>query len=164
VTRRVAALAALIFLWPQCAGANPVKSQYTTIDLKACKKAKRHADGDAWSCAGLPGYPVYVAEGDLRTFVSVGARPERHRAARQTLEPSNTIFANGAKRTTLEWRFERKAAVLVPYAVIMRYFTHDDSGHGQVIVVTKVTPSQSCHVAYRCAGNAGADHFGAQDR
>lgn len=148
MTRRVAALAALIFLWPQCAGANPVKSQYTTIDLKACKKAKRHADGDAWSCAGLPGYPVYVAEGDLRTFVSVGARPERHRAARQTLEPFNTIFANGAKRTTLEWRFERKAAVLVPYAVIMRYFTHDDSGHGQVIVVTKVTPSQSCHVAY----------------
>ena len=59
------------------------------------------------------------------------SRPERHRAARQTLEPSNTIFANGDKRTTLEWRFERKAAGLVPYAVIMRYFTHDDSGHGQ---------------------------------
>ena len=148
MTRRAAALAALIFLWPQCAGANPVKSQYTTIDLKACKKVKPHADGNAWTCAGLPGYPVYVAEGDHRTFVSVGARPERHRAARQTLEPFNTIFANGAKRTTLEWRFERKEAGLAPYAVIMRYFTHNDSERGQVIVVIKVTPSQSCHVAH----------------
>ena len=146
--RRAAALAALIAFWPPDAGANPVKSQYTTIDLKACKKAKRHADGDAWTCAGLPGYPVYVAEGDLRTFVSVGARPERRRAASQTLGPFNTIFTNGAKRTTLEWRFERKEAGLVPYAVIMRYFTHNDSERGQIIVVIKVTPSQSCHVAH----------------
>ena len=146
--KRAAVLAALIALWPPGASANPVKSQYTSIDIKTCKKTRRYADGDAWTCQGLPGYPVYVAEGDLRTFVSVGARAETRRAASQTLGPFNTIFANGTKRTTLEWRFDRKGAGLVPYAVILRYFTHNDAGRGEVIVVAKVTPSQSCHVAY----------------
>lgn len=147
-TRRVAVLAALLALWPPGVSANPVKSEYTSIDLKTCKKASRHADGDAWTCRGLPGYPVYVAKGDLRTFVSVGAQAEKHRAATQTLVPFNTIFANGTRRTTLEWRFDRKGEGLLPYAVILRYFTHNDSGRGQVIIVLRVTPSQSCHVAY----------------
>lgn len=146
--RRVAALAALAALWPSGAGANPVKSQYTSIDLRTCKRTARHADGEAWTCQGLPGYPVYVTQGDLRTFVSVGERGEKRRAASQTLGPFNTIFATGAKRATLEWRFDRKGAGLVPYAVILRYFTHTDTGHGQVIVVAKVSASQSCHVAY----------------
>src|SRR5262245_32004213 len=57
------------------AQANPVKSLYTTIDLKECKQVKRHRDGNAWECPGLPGFPVYIAEGDLRQFVSVGTNP-----------------------------------------------------------------------------------------
>ncbi|WP_410959428.1 hypothetical protein, partial [Salmonella sp. SAL4433] len=62
------------------AQANPVKSLYTSIDLKECKQIKRHRDGNAWECEGLPGFPVYIAEGDLRQFVSLGARPEQRRA------------------------------------------------------------------------------------
>ena len=64
------------------AAANPVKSLYTTVELKACKQVKRHRDGGAWLCEGLAGLPVYVAEGDLRQFLSVGAdapeAPGRH--------------------------------------------------------------------------------------
>src|SRR5262249_44714849 len=74
------------------ASANPVKSLYTTVDLKSCKQIKHHRDGGAWRCEGLPGFPVYVAEGDLRQFVSVGAAPEKRRAATQTLGPFNSIF------------------------------------------------------------------------
>ena len=48
------------------AQANPVKSLYTTVDLKECRQVKRHREGNAWECAGLPGFPVYVAEGDAR--------------------------------------------------------------------------------------------------
>src|SRR5258705_2184500 len=48
------------------AAANPVKSLYTTVELKSCQPLKRHRDGDAWRCEGLPGYPVYVAQGELR--------------------------------------------------------------------------------------------------
>jgi hypothetical protein len=130
------------------AAANPVKSQYTTIDLKACKKTGRHEDGGAWLCTGLPGYPVYVAEGDLRTFVSAGPNAAKRRAAEQTLGPFNSIFAKGAQRATLEWRFDRNGNRLLPYATILRYFTKNDTGQGEVIVVSRVAGPQSCHVAY----------------
>src|SRR5688572_8524679 len=133
---------------PVTAAANPLKSQYTTIDLKACAKLKAHPDGASWRCPGLPGYPVYIAEGDLRTFVSVGAKAEKRRAAEQTLGPFNTIFPAGSRRATLEWRFQRRGDAAVPYAIILRYYTRDDAGRGEVIVVTKVGPAQTCQVAY----------------
>lgn len=133
---------------PAAVTANPLKSKYTTIDLMACTKLKAHPDGSAWRCAGLPGYPVYLAEGDLRTFISVGANAEKRRAAEQTLGPFNTIFAAGSRRATLEWRFNRKGGTIVPYAIILRYYTKGDKGRGEVLVVTKVSPSQTCQVAY----------------
>ena len=133
---------------PVTAAANPLKSQYTTIDLKACTKLKAHPDGASWRCPGLPGYPVYIAEGDLRTFVSVGANAEKRRAAEQTLGPFNTIFPTGTRRATLEWRFNRKGGTIIPYAIILRYYTRNDRGRGEVLVVTKVSPGQTCQVAY----------------
>ena len=80
------------------AAANPVKSLYTTVQLKACKQVKRHRDGGAWLCDGLAGLPVYVAEGDLRQFLSVGEDAQKRRAATQTLGAFNTIFENGSDR------------------------------------------------------------------
>lgn len=128
--------------------ANPLKSLYTTIELKSCKQIKRHPDGGAWLCPGLEGYPVYVAEGDLRTFVSVGPSPERRRAANQTLKSFNSLFRGRSNRATLEWRFVRKNGQPVPYATIQRYFTKSDTASGEVLVVTKVSPTEDCHVAH----------------
>ena len=130
------------------AQANPVKSLYTTVDLKECKQVKRHRDGNAWECAGLPGFPVYIAEGDLRQFVSVGTKPEQRRAARQTLGPFNTIFEAGSHRATIEWRFERKGERQIPYAAIIRFHTTSDAGRGDVLVVFKVMEYDTCHIAY----------------
>lgn len=130
------------------AAANPLKSLYTTIDLAKCRQTSKGPDGGAWLCAGLEGYPVYVAEGDLRTFVSVGRQPHKRKAAQQTLGPFNSLFQGKSQRATLEWRFVKRDGKVQPFATIQRYFTKNDSGSGQVLVITKVTPTEDCHAAY----------------
>jgi len=145
--RAPAALCAFILMLAPAA-ANPVKSLYTTVELKSCQPIKRYKDGDAWRCQGLPGYPVYVAAGDLHQFVSAGKDAEHRRAATQTLGPFNTIFEAGSRRATIEWRFERRGGSHVPYATIVRYHTSQHGLRGDVLVISKVTPEETCHVAY----------------
>jgi len=130
------------------AAANPVKSLYTTVQLKTCKQVKRHRDGGAWLCEGLAGLPVYVAEGDLRQFLSVGADAPKRRAATQTLGAFNSIFENGSDRATIEWRFDRRGERQIPYAIIVRFHTAQDGRKGDVLVVSKVGAAETCHVAY----------------
>src|SRR5436190_13001077 len=130
------------------ATANPVKSLYTTVELKACKQVKRHRDGGAWLCDGLAGLPVYVAEGDLRQFLSVGADAQKRRAATQTLGAFNSIFENGSDRATIEWRFDRRGERQIPYAIIVRFHTAQDGRKGDLLVVSKVSPTETCHVAH----------------
>ena len=144
----IAALLAPPLLAPGPASANPLKSVYTTVDLKACKKVKRHRDGGAWRCEGVEGYPVYVAEGDLRQFVSVGADAEKRRAATQTLGSFNTIFEPRSNRATIEWRFVRPDGKLLPYAIIVRFHANRDGNKSDVLVVFKVTETETCHVAH----------------
>jgi hypothetical protein len=130
------------------AAANPVKSLYTTVELKACKQIKRHRDGGAWLCDGLAGLPVYVADGDLRQFLSVGEDAQKRRAATQTLGAFNSIFENGSDRATIEWRFNRRGERQIPYAIIVRFHTSQDGRKGDVLVVSKVSATDTCHVAY----------------
>lgn len=127
--------------------ASALKSLYTTVDLATCRKVGSHPDGGAWECPGLRGYPVYLAEGDLRQFVSVGANAAKRRAAQQTLPPFNSIFAKASKRSTIEWRYVVRDNRQVPYAIIVRFHTSKDSARGDVLVVMKVTPTETCHVA-----------------
>lgn len=128
--------------------ASPLKSLYTTIDLTRCRQTSKGPDGGSWLCEGLSGYPVYIAEGDLRTFVSVGRNPRKRRAAEQTLAPFNSLFRGNSQRATLEWRFVKRDGKVEPFATIQRYFTKSDTAAGEVLVVTKVTRTEDCHVAY----------------
>lgn len=130
------------------AAANPLKSLYTTIELGTCRSLRSGPDGSAWLCPGLKGYPVYIADGDLRTFVSVGRQPQKRTAAKQTLGPFNTLFREKSKRATLEWRFVRRHGQVVPFATILRFFTKSEQREGEVLIVTKVTPTEDCHVAH----------------
>lgn len=130
------------------AAANRVKSLYTTVELKSCDRIGRRPDGGAWLCEGLAGLPVYVAEGDLRQFLSVGTDAAKRRAATQTLGAFNSMFEPGSKRATLEWRFDRRGERQIPYAVIVRFHTSREGRKGDVLVVLKVGPSDTCHVAY----------------
>jgi hypothetical protein len=133
--------------WGVAHAVRPSKSLYTALDLSHCIEA----DGDAggWrKCEGLPGYPVYVAEDDLRFFVSVGEDGGKRRAASQTLAAFNTLFKGSSTRTAVEWRFVIRDEKPAPYAMILRYFTKSDRGKGEVLVVTRVTETEACHIAY----------------
>jgi hypothetical protein len=125
-----------------------VKSLYTVIDLDNCKTVATHPDGNEWLCEGLPGYPVYIAEGDLRIYLSAGPKAAETRAAKQTLVPFNTVFENNSNRTTVEWRYVIRNDSPVPYAAIVRYFTSNEDKQGQVLVVTRITDTEACHIAY----------------
>ncbi|MBS0241877.1 MAG: hypothetical protein JSS20_06845 [Proteobacteria bacterium] len=128
--------------------ANPLKSLYTTIELKDCRQVRQHPDGSTWLCPGLEDYPVLIGEGDNRTFVAVGPEAEKRRAAKQTLPAFNSLFRKAQSRATIEWRIVRREGRALPFATIQRYFTSDGSRSGEVLVVTKVTAQEECHVAY----------------
>ena len=147
--RRICLTAALIVLWHGAASAiQQVKSLYTAIDLRTCEAVEGNARPSARLCKGLPGYPVYVAEGGLRTYVSIGPDAAKRRAAQQTLKSVNTLFDSSGRRSTVEWRFIVRDQQPVPYATIVRYFTQSEAGSGEVLVVTRVTAEEACHVAY----------------
>ena len=139
------AVAAVLAAGP--AAAFRLKSLYTTVELTSCKQVQRHRDGGAWLCDGLASYPVYVAEGDLRQFVSFGEGAPARRAATQTLGPFNSIFERGRRRATIEWRFVRRDGRPIPFAAIVRFHTFQEGRRGEVLVVFKVSPSEACHVA-----------------
>lgn len=123
------------------------KSRLTPIELEKCRRIGRHPDGGAWLCRGLRGYPVYVAEGDLRYMLAFGPKPQARRSATQTLGPFNTIF-DGKRRAMVEWRVEHDARRrIVPFATIVRYYTSRDGLRGETIVVTKVDARVSCQLA-----------------
>jgi hypothetical protein len=149
MTRLTALLiAAGIGLPPAAALGNPVKSLYTTVDLRVCKRIAVEGVRRAWRCSGLAGMPVYVAKGRLRQFVSAGAEPEKRRAARQTLGAAYSMFAPGSARATIEWRFDRRGEKQLPYAMIVRFHTLSPDRAGDVLVVLKADARDSCHVAY----------------
>jgi hypothetical protein len=126
-----------------------VKSLYTAIDLGACKAVSGgHRDGKAHLCKGLAGYPVYVSEGPAGTYLSFGANAATRQAAQQTLKAFNTLFDKSGRRSTVEWRFVVREQRPVPYATIVRYFTQGATGAGEVLVVTRITDRDACHVAY----------------
>lgn len=141
------ALAGLAAVLVTPAAANPVKSLYTTVELSHCKRVSRHEDGSAWECPGLRGYPVYVAEGDQRQFVSAGPNAAKRRAAQQTLGAFNSIFVKPRGRATVEWRYVVREGRQVPYAIIVRFHTEAERARGDVLVVMKVSESETCHVA-----------------
>jgi hypothetical protein len=148
-------IAIVAFATAEAAGASTAlavtqfqKSLYSTIDLKTCEAVGRHRDGNAYRCHGLPGHPIYFAEGDGRTFIAAGTMPEASRAATQTLAPFNTPFRPKSDRATVEWRFVIRDKQPVPYAMIVRYFTRNDTGRGEVLVVSRIAGAEACHIAH----------------
>ncbi|PVB61192.1 hypothetical protein [Labrenzia sp. 011] len=140
-------LAFLVSAFPAAydAAAAGLASDYTRIRLESCAQvaaadSEEGTFGGAWQCAGYGGHPVYVAEGDLRMFVSFGAVAAEEPAAGQTLPNFNTI------NETLEWRLRDG----VPFATILRWFPSLDGGGstGSVLIVTQLLPGGgTCQIA-----------------
>jgi len=119
-------------------------STYTKIQLQNCDQvetaSKEGTFGGAWTCPGYRGQPVYVAEGDLRMFVSFGPFAADEPAATQTLPNFNTV------NETLEWRLRNGEAV----ATILRWFPslNDGASTGSVLIVTQLRPGGgTCQIA-----------------
>ncbi|AXS42788.1 hypothetical protein D1F64_21515 [Breoghania sp. L-A4] len=127
------------------AAAARTDSAYTPLVLEDCTPRQaaggadggEGTDGGRWICEGYAGIPVYVAEGDLRMFVSFGPDAANEIAASQTLPAFNTI------NETLEWRLADRGGGR-PYATILRWFPQGfDQATGQpvtsqMLVVTRL--------------------------
>jgi len=131
------------------AAAQRFESAYTELDLDQCSVITADDMGATFACPGYRGIPVMVGEGDLRFFVSYGLTSTQERAAEQTLPPFNRVGS------TIEWRLSNAEGGWKPVATILRWFPAKlDAGaaatgaEGQVLVVTKVSPGATCHVAY----------------
>ena len=146
-----ACLAVLVFaILSGAASAQTVISTYTDIDLDTCTVVSADDFGATWACPGYKGIPVMIGEGDLRFFVSYGLTSTTERAAEQTLPPFNHLGPR------IEWRIGNVGGQITPFATILRFFVarpdgqegEGQEGEGQVLVVTKLGPGATCHVAY----------------
>lgn len=113
------------------APAHAAESIYTSLDLDACTILSQSEEGGSVSlrCEGLPGYPVFAAEGDLRFDIDYGVANQFW----QSFGPFN------APGDTVEWRVHDGE----PFATIARYFidtgmTGGPEDKGQVLVVSRV--------------------------
>lgn len=138
------------------AAAQEYRSEYTDVDITGCTMLEADEMGAVWACPGLRGYPLMVAEGDLRMFVSYGFNAGSEKAAETTLPPFNRL---GAK---MEWLSYADDETAPPVATILRWYTQRESGEeeGQVLVVTQLAPGATCHIAWIDArANANANEL-----
>ena len=151
----IAILGVALGAWSGAAQAEEFVSQYTSADVKKCRKfesikieGSEHAA--AWVCKGLAGYVVVVSnEDDLRTTVSVG---RTIKAAGEEPAASEGFAAFNSTHGTIEWRSLKGAAK--PFAIIQRWSVSDyderteERKSRQVLIVTRLPPGPVCHVAH----------------
>lgn len=119
-----------------------IQSTYTDVDLNECTVLESTEFGVTWACPGYKGYPVWIAEGDLRFFVSYGFGAPDQPAASQTLGPFNTLGPR------IEWRMSNETGDWQPFATILRYITESETYRGEALVVTRLGPDGVCQVAW----------------
>lgn len=138
------------------AAAQQNASVYTSVAAKTCKKFESvKVSGDeiaaTLDCKGMPGYSVVVSEDDLRTTVAIGfnrMHAKEQPSLGQGFAPFNSVH------DTLEWRIDAKTKK--PFATIQRWFIADNADLDKdsrpktvgLLVVTRIPPGPSCHVAY----------------
>jgi hypothetical protein len=134
------------------AAAQVNQSTYTDLDLDQCLVMQADDFGASWACPGYRGYPVRIAEGDQRYFVSYGFGAEDQPAASQAVGPNNTLGP------TIEWRLENVGGDWRPFATIVRFHVEavenpealEGGEGGDVLVVTQLgdEPGTQCHIAW----------------
>jgi hypothetical protein len=151
---KIAALGLALGALAGDAQAEEFVSQYTSADVKKCRKfhsVKIDAETEhaaAWVCKGLAGYVVVISEDDLRSSVTVG---RTIKAAGEEPAASQGFASFNSTHNTIEWR-SRKGGK--PFAIIQRWSvsTYDEkadkSKSNQMLIVTRLPPGPVCHVAY----------------
>jgi hypothetical protein len=140
---------AALFGLALCGVASPAAAQlynssWTDLKFEDCTVITTDDFGSTWACPGLKGMPVMARESKLSFRFSYGLTSTTEKAAEQTLPVENHPGAE------IEWRVSNAEGSYKPFATILRFFTkpEGEGESGQVLVVTKVSPGATCHVAY----------------
>ena len=129
------------------------ESAYTKITDDSCVQVSFSEEGGSYlgACAGYGGYPLLLAEGDLRQSVFFGFVGEWFGEGAY-----ESFSAFNSTNDTVEWRLKGG----VPVTAILRWFidnpnpetgSPDDANRGQVLVVSKVAQpgtGDGCVVGY----------------
>ncbi|WP_196260249.1 hypothetical protein [Pelagibacterium limicola] len=139
-------VAASLLLMAAPVAAQDWRSAYTDLDFAQCTIISTYEIGADFACPGHRGYPVLVAESDLRMAVSYGFGARDERAFGQTFAP----FNNTGPR--IEWLLaDHPERGEIPVGTILRFFIaapdYEDPDR-QVLVVTKIEPGNTCQVAH----------------
>jgi hypothetical protein len=127
------------------------ESVYTKLDMAKCTAIETGEQGGRWSCPGWGGYPVEIAEGDLRHSLFFGYLGDWSKKQHfESFGPFNHVSG------TFEWIVEGKTAK----AAIARFIIEnsdpdtgevDAQSRGQVLVIFKVGQKgegEACTVGY----------------
>jgi len=147
---RTAAPAALLGLALSAASAPAYAqlfvSSYTDLKFPDCTVIATDDFGSTWACPGLKGFPVMVRESQRSFRLSYGLTSTAEKAAEQTLPVENQPAEE------IEWRVANAEGSYKPFATIVKFFTkpeaEGETKPGEVLVVTKIAPDATCHVAY----------------
>ncbi len=141
----IAFAAAMLAAGAASAGAK-YDSVYTDLTFEGDAGAKATCKGTSadeesgsvtFACKGHDGIKVYLAEGDLRTYVGYGWNGKGEHAYSQTFPMFNTV---GDK---IEWRLKDGK----PVATILRWKMSSDGKQGEVLVVTQLEEGNQCWIA-----------------
>ena len=138
------AAAALLCAWQHSSHAAELRSEYTDLDFAQCTSISSDEVGGTSVCPGLRGYPVVLAEGDLRQSVSYGVQAMDEKAMNQSFAPFNHV---GQK---IEWLVDASDPDdLQPVATILRWSIAGEDGADkyQVLVVTQLKYGATCQIA-----------------
>jgi hypothetical protein len=120
-------------------------SSYTALKFEECTVITSDDFGSTWACPGLKGLPVMLRESQRSFRVSYGLTSTTETAAEQTLPVENRLGEE------IEWRVSNAEGSYKPFATILKFFTKakaEGAAEGEVLVVTKLSPGATCHVAY----------------
>ncbi len=132
-------------------------SSWTTLAFDECTVVSTDDFGSTWACPGLKGLPVMVRESERRFRISYGLTSTTEQAADQTLPPVNTPAGE------IEWRVSNAEGSYKPFATIVKFDVEaEGKATGAVLVVTKVAPGATCHVAYVDIANPDAEKLARQ--
>ncbi len=137
------ALAALTGLAAPAAA--QTQSAYTDLDLDECLVLGADDFGARYACPGYKGYPVWVREGSRGFSVSFGFGAPGEPAAEQAPYDATPLGPR------LEWRLSNEGGAWKPFATILRWRANEPGENGKIsetLVVTKLEPGNTCHVAY----------------
>jgi hypothetical protein len=144
--------------------AEEIKSVYTNFDADKCEHAPgtEAEDYGSWECPGYGGFPVLLAAGDQRRYVSFGkVDADDNFALAQTFPAFNDVY-----KGTVEWRTVdgRPFATILRWNVMTGKDSEKDKGpispSGSVLVVTRLSPGGTCQIGYVDAhANADADEL-----